>query len=495
MQYKYLAEWIKENREQNLVFKSIRKFEDQYSIEFIKQKEELQINLSSQDCFCFFTQSKTIPFELRNELDIINTHLKKARLNELIISETDRIIFVNFSKIDIYNNKQNYKLILELIPRYQNIILLKVEGEKDQIIDCTKKVSFAENRQRQILPGLAYSPPQTDFINEKKDVSFPISVESAIKIKESSKKNSHYDSMNQLFEKLYFQWIFKARNERIKSDKIKQINKKIKKKTRKIEKQKKELITANKEEKWKQQAELLKANFASLKKGMKSIVLQNYYEDNFPEIEITLNPEKDAKQNIEHYFKKYRKARDGKTEIQKQIKIAQNEIEVLEKEIFEFEETDIFFSKQEKSKKKKSQKAGYKKIAIDDNWEIYIGRTSKENDVLTTRFAKPHDWWFHTRVFKGTHIILRNYSKKELPNKLKLLCSQLAAYYSKAKKSTNVPVDHTQIRYVRKPRGSALGYVIYTNQKTLFVDPLSIRVVAEILKKESAQRHKDTEKK
>lgn len=483
MQYKYLAEWIKENREQNLVFKSIRKFEDQYSIEFIKQKEELQINLSSQDCFCFFTQSKTIPFELRNELDIMNTHLKKAQLNELIISETDRIIYLDLFKIDIYNNKQNYKLILELIPRYQNIILLKVEENNDQIIDCTKKVSFAENRQRQILPGLGYTPPQTDFKNVRENVQFPISIDSIKKLRESSEESLSFNSINQLFEELYFQWIFKDRNERIKSEKIKQINKKIKKKTRKIEKQKKELITANKEEKWKQQAELLKANFTSIKKGAKSIILQNYYEDGFPEIEIPLNPEKDAKQNIENYFKKYRKARDGKVIIQKQINIAQNEIEVLGKEIFELEETDVFFGKQEKSKKRKPQKAGYKKIAIDENWEIYIGRTSKENDTLTTRFAKPHDWWFHTRVFKGTHVILRNYSKKELPNKLKLLCSQLAAYYSKAKKSINIPVDHTQIRYVRKPRGSAPGYVIYKNQKTLFVDPLSIRAVAEKLKK------------
>jgi len=481
MQYKYLTEWIKENKEQNLVFKSISKFEDQYSIEFSKRKEKLHINLSSQDCFCFVTQNKTIPFEQRNELDIMNTHLNKARLNELMISETDRIIFLNFSKIDIYNNKQNYRLILELIPRYQNIILLKVDESSKQIMDCIKKVSFAENRQRQILPGLEYTPPQTDFKIKKEEVHFPISIDSVKKFKESSEESLTFGSINLLFEKLYFEWIFRARNERIKSDKIKQINHKIKKNTKKIEKQKKELINASKEEKWKQQAELLKANFASLKKGMQSIVLQNYYENDFPEIEIKLDSDKDAKQNIEHYFKKYRKARDGKTKIEKQIKIANKEIEMLKRDIFELEETDIFFSKQEKNKKRKTQKAGYKKIAINENWEIYIGRTSKENDTLTTRFAKPHDWWFHTRVFKGTHVILRNYNKKELPNELKLLCSQLAAYYSKAKKSTNVPVDHTQIRYVRKPRGSAPGYVIYTNQKTLFVDPLSIRAVAEIL--------------
>ncbi|MBT4333099.1 MAG: DUF814 domain-containing protein [Candidatus Cloacimonetes bacterium] len=483
MKYKYLAEWLKENEDHNLVFKSLSKFEDQYFIEFSKRKEGLHVNLSSQDCFCFFTKNRVIPFEKINELNFMNTHLTKARLNKMDISEVDRIIILNFYKIDIYNNKQNYKLIFELIPRYQNIILLKVEGDNSQIIDCTKKVSFAENRQRQILPGLEYTPPQTDFINEKNEIHFPIDIESVKSFRESSVELPNYNSMNLLFEELYFNWIFKARNERIKLNKIKQINKEVKKKNKKIEKQKKELISAEKEESLKQKAELLKASFTSIKKGAKFIILQNYYQDEFPEIEIELNPEKDAKQNIESYFKKYRKARDGKDKIQKQIVIGNNEIEILEREIFELEETEVFLQKQEKSNKKKPNKSGYKKIAIDENWEIYIGRTSKENDMLTTRFAKPHDWWFHTRIFRGTHVILRNYNKKELPKKLKHLCSQLAAYYSKAKKSTNVPVDHTQIRYVRKPRGSAPGYVIYKEQKTLFVDPLSIRDVAKILEK------------
>ncbi|MDP8201405.1 MAG: NFACT family protein, partial [Candidatus Tenebribacter burtonii] len=264
MQYKYLAEWIKENKEQNLVFKSIRKFEDQYSIEFSKNKEELHINFSSQDCFCFFTNNNTIPFEKKNELDIMNTHLSKARLTEMKISETDRILYLNFSKIDIYNNKQNYKLILELIPRYQNIILLKVNEGNERIIDCIKKVSFAENRQRQILPGLIYTPPQTNFIIKKEKVHYPININSINEFKESSEESLNYNSINLLFEELYFSWIFMARNERIKNEKIKQINKEIKKKLRKIEKQKKEFVVASKEEKWKQQAELLKANFVSL---------------------------------------------------------------------------------------------------------------------------------------------------------------------------------------------------------------------------------------
>ncbi|MCF7858483.1 MAG: NFACT RNA binding domain-containing protein [Candidatus Cloacimonetes bacterium] len=484
MQYKYLAGWTKEDKHKGLVFRGISKYEDQYSIEFDKHTEILQLNLSSQDCFVFFTQNRTLPFTPSNELAIFNDHLIRAELIAFTISESDRIIYVNFNKVDIYNNKQVYKMIVELIPRYQNIILTRKEKSKLMILDCIRKVSFAENKQRQILPGLEYTKPETNFNNEKSEIIFPLNIASKGQIKENSENLVTLNSINDLLEELYYNWILKARNEKIRNDMIKAKRNKTKKLQKKILKQKTELDTAKKEVEWKQRAELLKANFAALKKGMSSIVLLNYYETDYPELEIELNPEKNAKQNIEYYFKKYHKARDGKTEIKKQIKIAEKEIELLEKDIFELREKDDLFIKQKKHQSVKQAKTGYKKISVYPDWEIFIGRTSKENDELTTRFAKPHDWWFHTRVFRGTHVILRNYNRKELPKKLKFICSQLAAYYSKAKKSSNVPVDHTQIRFVRKPRGSAPGYVVYTEQKTLFVDPLSIREAAEKLKKE-----------
>jgi len=482
MLYKFLNKWVEENKTLNLVFRSISKFEDQYFIEFNKQKKRLQISLSSQECFCFFTKNNILPTKQRNELNNFNTHLLKAKLEEISIVEDDRIIILNFNKIDIYNKKLEYQLIIELIPRYQNIILAKLEDNRSIIIDCLRKVSFAENTQRQILPGLVYTRPQTEFKIDSPKVNFPLKIESVKKITESSNDQPNFTSIDKLFEELYYNWIFKARNDRIRNSRIKRIKSEIKKKKKKINKQQIELDTASKEESWKQQAELLKANFSLLKKGMSSIVLQNYYEDDFPDIEIKLNPEKDAKQNIEYYFKKYRKARDGKEIIKKQINITNNEIEHLEREIFDLEETEIFLENKVQHNKAKKHKKGYKKITVDKDWEIFIGRTSKENDELTTKFAQPHDWWFHTRVFRGTHVILRNYNKRELPNKLRLLCSQLAAYYSKAKSSSNVPVDVTQIRYVTKPRGSAPGFVVYKNQNTLFVDPLSMREVVQIIK-------------
>lgn len=477
MQYGFLKKWVRENSEQNLIFQRIEKFEDQYRIVFKKQKMNLHICLSSLDCFCYFTSNELLPFPEKKELNQFNQNLNGARLQAVNIAESDRIIFLEFSAVDIYNQQNNFQLILELIPRYQNIILIK----DDSIIDSIKKISFAQNRHRQILPGIKYEPPPTDFEANEILITYPIIVTENRKIVASG--NSGFSDMNSVFEKL-FEKIWQDRNERIRDSKTSQIGKKIKQKEKKLTKLQAELKQSSEVENLKQQAELLKANFSKLKPGMENIKVANYYEDDFPEIEIKLDVGKSARQNIESYFKKYRKARDGKVKITEQIEITNNEIDDLEREFSEIEESDFLTENTtQKHKKETSQTENFKKLKIDENWEIFIGRTSKENDLLTTRLAKPHDWWFHTRIFRGTHVILRNLTQKELPEDLKILCCQLAAYYSKAKKSSNVPVDFTQIRYVRKPRGAAAGYVTYANQKTLFVDPLSIRDASDLITK------------
>ncbi|MFA7026142.1 MAG: NFACT RNA binding domain-containing protein, partial [Candidatus Cloacimonadaceae bacterium] len=110
-----------------------------------------------------------------------------------------------------------------------------------------------------------------------------------------------------------------------------------------------------------------------------------------------------------------------------------------------------------------------------EDWQIYIGRKAKENDFVTTKIGKPQDWWFHSRIYRGAHVLLRNLKKQELPPELLRQCASLAAWYSQAKFSVNVPVDYTQIRYVRKPKGSAAGFVTYTNYKTYFATPQDLR--------------------
>jgi predicted ribosome quality control (RQC) complex YloA/Tae2 family protein len=350
MQYRFLAKWTKENSEQNLIFHLLERFEDQYIIRFRNQKTVLQINLSASGCCCFFTEKKLLPFKEKSELSNFNDHLKNAKLNAISISEKDRIILLDFSIIDIYNQKKSYKLMLELIPRYQNIILLKDKT----VIDCIKKISFAENRHRQLLPGVEYIPPPSDYKIQTCEIKYPVAVTSKLEIKETNDKFSGFLNMNTVFEELYYKRVFKKRNDQLRRQKIAVISKKIKQKQRKIGKLRKELGDAKKEEKWKQHAELLKANFDKIKSGMETIKLQNYYEEGFPEIEIKLDKTKFPKQNVEFYFKKYRKARDGKIKIAEQIDKTNNEVELLEKDIFEIDEMEFIMVDEIQQKKKKT---------------------------------------------------------------------------------------------------------------------------------------------
>jgi len=476
MKYNYLATWAEENSVQKLVFKKLERYEDQYRMIFRKQRDFLQVNLASEDSFCFFSEEHFLPWREANDLGVTATHLGSARLIEINISKQDRIIHLNFEKIDIYNQKQTYTLIIELIPRYQNIILI---DENRVIIDCKKKISFAENRHRQILPGVEYCAPDVEYENAHDPVKFPLKRDGK-KIIESVELG--FEKINPIFSEIYYQEIFHQRNERKRANAIKIVDKQIKKRNRKVEKMEVELSAAEMEEEWKQKAELLKGNYTLLKTGMEKIEVVDYYQEDFPEIEIPILAKLSPQKNIDRYFKKYRKARDGKKIIKQQIDKCFLEVDQLQKERFDLEEQEFFFGEKSVSASKQSGKRNYKKILIDEEWEIFIGRTSTENDFLTTRMAKSDDWWFHTRIFRGTHVILRNYKKQDLPEALKQICCRIASYYSKAKKSTNVPVDYTQIRHVRKPRGSAPGYVVYKNQKTLYVDPLSMRDAIKELK-------------
>jgi predicted ribosome quality control (RQC) complex YloA/Tae2 family protein len=214
--------------------------------------------------------------------------------------------------------------------------------------------------------------------------------------------------------------------------------------------------------------------------GMDSITLKNYFSDDYADIEIPLNPLFTPQKNLNYFVKKYKKAVNGKIVISQNIATTNREIVELTNLIAEVRSTDDYhflksFQKTVQMRSDKSEKKNFRVIPISNEWEILIGRSNRENDLLTCKIAKPEDWWFHTRIFHGTHVVLRNFTKKKPPDELIILCANLAAYYSSAKNSTNVPVDYTQIRYVRKPRGSAPGYVIYTNQKTYYATPISAR--------------------
>jgi predicted ribosome quality control (RQC) complex YloA/Tae2 family protein len=468
MHYKYLEQWVNENSSLKLTVKEITKFRDQIFIGSMRSQKGLHINLSSENSFIFHVEKPLHDFTRHRELNTFNQHLQHAKLKEINMHSHDRVITLIFEYLDLYNHLKSYKLVLELIPHYQNIVLL---GNNDVILDCLRKVSYAENRHRQVLPGLVYQPPPA-FQVDRQEVNYPLKFDDNGKIMEAAVDG--YKEMNSFFAAYYQDYILTNKLESERKQQSRSIDKEIKKKIRKLKKQESEYKEAESGEKWKQYGELLKSHLHLVKKGDEYVTVTNYYDSDYPQISIPIKKDKSPQANVELYFKKYRKARDGKDIIAKQIEKTKQEIKELgrKRERVQYE---VYLTDDKSEPAQKSKKYKFRKLDVDNDWQIIVGRSAKENDFLITKVAQSWDWWFHTRIFHGTHVILRNFAKKEMPDELLRLCCRLAAYYSKAKQSVNVPVDYTQVRYLRKPRGSAAGFVTYTNQKTLFVDPLSFR--------------------
>ena len=109
------------------------------------------------------------------------------------------------------------------------------------------------------------------------------------------------------------------------------------------------------------------------------------------------------------------------------------------------------------------------KYLASDGTEIFVGKNNKQNDYLTTKFSRRDEIWLHTKDIPGSHVVIR--SIMNLRKRLYIEAAKIAAYYSKAKDSSSVPVDFTKVRHVKKPSGAKLGFVTYDNQQTLYVTP------------------------
>ena len=142
-----------------------------------------------------------------------------------------------------------------------------------------------------------------------------------------------------------------------------------------------------------------------------------------------------------------------------------------------FKEKTEHYKKKKKTKVKKSSLTKNKNVSFNplkytiDGYTLLVGRNNKENDYLTLKYAKKTDLWMHTKEIHGSHVILQ-LNSGELPDDTILIrCAEIVAYHSKAKNSSNVPVDICEVKYVKKPNGAKPGMVIYSNNKTLYVNP------------------------
>lgn len=231
--------------------------------------------------------------------------------------------------------------------------------------------------------------------------------------------------------------------------------------------------------------ELIKANLYRIKSGDTEALVENYYDENLSTIKIPLNPALSPSKNAERYFKEYKKTYTAAEtlsrlteEDKKEISYLESVLESIERcqsvaEIGEIrEELSLAgYIKRPAGKGKAKQNISKPlEYVSSEGFRILVGKNNLQNDYLTTRLASKNDLWFHTKNIHGSHVIVMC-EGKEVRDETIIFAATLAAKNSKAKNSSQVPVDYTPVKYVKKPNGAKAGMVIYTTNKTVFVDP------------------------
>lgn len=290
-----------------------------------------------------------------------------------------------------------------------------------------------------------------------------------------------FSTLSELLERFYFG---KAERDRVKqqaNDLLRFIIQEKEKNERKIGKLQETLSEAKNKDQYQLFGELITANMHLVKRGMEKIEVVNYYDEDGATVSIPLDPKKTPSQNAQQYFHKYQKAKNALIVVEKQIEKTREEVEYFERLLQQVESaspSDIEeiheelveggYLKARKKGKKKVEKPSLEKYRSSDGIDIYVGKNNKQNDYLTNKFARKDDLWLHTKDIPGSHVVIRG----ENPSKQSILeAAMLAAYFSKGRNSSSVPVDFTKVRYVKKPSGAKPGYVIYEKQQTIYVTP------------------------
>lgn len=297
-------------------------------------------------------------------------------------------------------------------------------------------------------------------------------------------ESKRYESFSELFDSFYFERDSIDRMRVKAADLSKVLTNLVHRISNKINIQRRELENCADRESFRIKGDLLQANLYRIERGAESVTVENFYDENNAPIEIKLNPALSPAQNAQKYYKDYNKAKTAEQILTVQIQKGEEELQYLEtlkdelsrasseKELSQIrlEFMEQGYIKRNKNARKKPAKLLPLEYFTSDGFRVLVGRNNKQNDELTLKTARKRDYWFHTKDIPGSHTIVIT-DGKELSETAVIEAARIAAYHSKAKESSNVPVDYTLVKDVSKPNGSKPGMVIFVNNRTVYVDP------------------------
>lgn len=293
-----------------------------------------------------------------------------------------------------------------------------------------------------------------------------------------------YDSISELLDDFYFEKDKINRIKRKASDLFKILNSAVERTSRKINNRRLELQKSENREQLRIFAELITANQYRLTEKASVYSLENYYDNNNI-VDIPVNPALSAQQNAQKYFKEYKKAANAEKILHKLIEDGEQELIYLDtvldnlsradsdreiSEIREELEQGGYVKSRKGSKQKKDKALPPLEFMSSDGFKILVGRNNVQNDILTLKAAKNYDMWLHVQKNAGSHTVIVS-DNREITETAIIEAGCIAAYHSKSKDSSQVAVDYTIIKNVKKPIGAKPGKVIYNTYNTIYVTP------------------------
>ncbi len=350
--------------------------------------------------------------------------------------------------------------------------------KKDEICSITKeRISVLYNKARDLLLLKDLTP----CISSDKKIYSIFNYE--------ENQSTQLDSVNTMVDEYFGHYIFEDKFGRLKASLYQTLKKSLDRVLQRIKDHSKNLTSYEKIQKYKQYGDIIMANLYQIEQGVDNVELYNFFDENKP-VKIILDPLLSASVNAQKYYKRYNKAKNA-------IKISQEILEGLESEkkylesiqvsinqahtfddLFQIQE-ELYkenivslYQQQVKRDKKSSKKIELLTYKSSDGYDIYVGKNNKQNDYIVQKLSSPLDIWLHTQEIPGSHVLIKIISPDtEIPETTIHEAANIAACYSQAGQSSNVPVVYTRRKFVKKPSGSKPGFVIYTHEKTLFVNP------------------------
>jgi len=377
----------------------------------------------------------------------------------------ERIVRFSFSVADDLGDSGNCSLVAQLTGRSANLLLLDQTG----IISRAWRSPKGEGQQI----GDLYRPPNLQAKALNVSEVPPIVLDDSPTISDAA-------------DKYYQELELKTQVENLAGTLVARLQKEISRRKKLQANLNKDLVAHGNPEKHKRLGDLLLANLSSATRSGNKVTLIDYYAEETPLIEIEVDENKSLQEAASEFFSRYAKAKRAVEEIGGRLFLLDQDLKELAGKrlrlesviasgdvsaLGEFEERKTRQTARTKKEKASLTIPGVRRYRSSDGYEVLVGRTARDNDQLTFRIARANDLWLHAGDYPGSHVIVRNSSRTEVPQRTVIEAAQLAAKFSQASKDSKVSIHYALRKFLTKPKGAAPGLVRMSRFKTITVEP------------------------